>query len=128
MYNNIWYIIILIIIIIIIIISIIIIIIIIITIIIIIIIITIIISLYSRVHQMLWTGVFLGPCSSSPLCGPRNLRGIFAECAMLPVVLLFGVDLMRSCQALRFLDVLRDLRILLPGLRSPSTLLLPFLP
>ena len=45
---------------------------------IIIIIIMIIIPPYSRVHQMSWTGVFLGPGSSSPLRGPRNLRGIFA--------------------------------------------------
>ena len=61
--------------------------------IIIIIIIAIIITIippYSRVHQMFWTGVFLGPCSSSPLRGPRNLRGIFAGYELFPVVLLFG--------------------------------------
>ena len=51
---------------------------------------------------MSWTGVFFGPRSSSPLRGPRNLRGIFAGCELFPVVLLFGVDLVRSCQALDF--------------------------
>ena len=65
-------------------------------------IIIIIIPTYSRVHQMSWTGVFLGPCSSSSLRGPRNLRGIFAGCELFPVVLLFGVDLVRSSQALDF--------------------------
>ena len=75
---------------------------------------------------MFWTGVlFLGPCSSSPLRGPRNLRGIFARCELFPVILLFEVDLVRSCQGLRFSDVLRGLWVLLPGLRSPPALLLP---
>ena len=69
----------------------------------------IIISPYFRVHQIFWTGVFLSPCSLSPLRGPRNRRGIFAGCELFPVVLLFGVDLVRSCQALRFSDVLRGL-------------------
>ena len=77
---------------------------------------------------MFWTGVFLSPCSSSPLRGPRNLRGIFAGCELFPVVLLFGVDLVRSCRALRFSDVLRDLWVLLPGLRSPPAQLLPSFP
>ena len=36
---------------------------------------------------------------------PRNLRGIFAGCVLFLVVLLFGVDLMRSCQALGFSNV-----------------------
>ena len=67
--------------------------------------------------------VFLGPCSSSPLRGPRNLRGSFAGYELFPVVLLFEVDLVRSCQALRFSDVLRDLWVLLPGLRSPPAIL-----
>ena len=62
--------------------------------------------------------MILGPCSSTPVRGPRNLRGIFAGCELLPVVLLFGVDLVRSCQALRFLDVLRRLWVLIPGLRA----------
>ena len=88
----------------------------------------IIIPTYSCVHQVLWTGVFLGLCSSSPLRAPRNLRGIFAGCELFPVVLLFGVDLVRSCQALRFSDVLRGLWELLPGLRSPPALLLPSFP
>ena len=77
---------------------------------------------------MFWTGVFLGFCSSSPLRGPRNLRGIFAGCELFPVVLLFEVDLVKFCQALRFLDVLRGLWVLLPGLQSPPALLLPFFP
>ena len=88
----------------------------------------IIIPLYSRVHQMSWVGVFLGPCSSSPLRGPSNLRGIFAGCELFPVVLLFGVDLVKSCQAQRFSDVSRDLWVLLTGLRSPPALLLPSFP
>ena len=75
---------------------------------------------------MSWTGVFFGPCRLSPLRTSRNLRSIFA-CVMFKVVLLFGVDLVRSCQALRFLDVLQDFWVLLPGLRSP-TLLLPSFP
>ena len=33
---------------------------------------------YSRVHQMSWTSVFLGPSSSSPLRERKSLRGIFA--------------------------------------------------
>ena len=74
--------------------------------IIIIIIIIIIIPPYSLVHKMSWTGVFLDPCSLSLLRGPRNLRGILAGCELFPVVLLFGVDLMRSSQALRFSDIL----------------------
>ena len=75
---------------------------------------------------MSWTGVFLGYCSSSPLRGPNNLRGIFAGCEQFSVVLPFAVDLVRSCQALRFSDVARDLWVLLLGLRSPSALLLLF--
>ena len=69
--------------------------------------------------------MFLGLCGSSPLRGPRNLRGFFARCELFLVVLLFGVDLVRSCQALRFSDGLRGLWVLLPGLRLPLALLLP---
>ena len=65
---------------------------------------------------MSWTGVFLGPCNSSPLRVPRNLKDILAGCELSPVMLLFGVDLVRSYLALRFSDVLRDLWVLLPGL------------
>ena len=83
---------------------------------------------YSRVYQISWTGVFLGPCSSNPLRGPRNLRGIFAGCVLFPVVLFFGVDLVRSFQALRFFDVLRELWVLFPELRSLTALLLPSFP
>ena len=88
----------------------------------------VIIPPYSRVHQISWTGVFWSPCSSSPLRGPRNLRGIFAGCVLFSVVLLFGVDLVKFYQALRFLDVLRDLWVWLPGLRSSPALLLPSFP
>ena len=95
---------------------------------IIIIIIIIIIPPYSCVHQMFWIGVFFGPCSSSPLREPRNLRGIFAGCELFPVVLLYGVDLVRSFQALKFSNVLRCLWVLLPGLRSLLALLLPLFP
>ena len=52
----------------------------------------IIILPYSRVHHMSWAGVFLGPCSSSTLRGPRNLGGILAGCELFPVVLLFEID------------------------------------
>ena len=77
---------------------------------------------------MSWTGVFLGPCSSSPFRRPRNLNGIFAGCELFPEVLLCGVDLVISCQALRFPDVLKGLWVLLPGLRLPLALLLPSFP
>ena len=97
--------------------------------IIVIIIIVIIIPSYSRVRQISWTSVFLGPCSSNPLRGLRNLRAIFAGCVLFLLVLLFGVDSVRSCQALfRFSDVLRYLWVLFPGLRSPPALLLPSFP
>ena len=65
---------------------------------------------------MFWTGVFFGLCSSSPLRGARNLIGIFAGCELFSVELLFGVDSIRSFQALRFSDVLRDLWVLLSRL------------
>ena len=39
----------------------------------------IIIPTYSRVHQVFWTGVFLGLCSSSPLRAPRNLSEVFSQ-------------------------------------------------
>ena len=74
---------------------------------------------------MSWTGVFLGPYSLSPFRRPRNLRGNFAGCELFPVMLLLGVDLVRSCPALWFSDILRGLWVLLPGLRSPPAILLP---
>ena len=72
---------------------------------------------------MSWARVFLDPWSKGSLIGPRNLRGIFTGLELFPVVLLFRDDLVRFCQALRFLDVLRDIWVLLPRLRSPPALL-----
>ena len=78
-----------------------------------------------RHHHHCHHHVLFGSCSSSSLRGPRNLRGIFAECELFSVVLLFRVGLVKSCRALRFLDVLWYLWILLPGLRSSQALMLP---
>ena len=60
--------------------------------------------------------------------GPSSLSDMLAGCKQFSVVLLFGVDMMKSLQALRFLDVIRNLWVLLPGLRSPPALLLPSFP
>ena len=87
------------------------------------IVIIIIIPPSSCVHQMSWTSHSL-----ISLLGPRNLGGIFEGCELFPVVLHFGFDLVGSCQALRFSDILRDFWVLLPGLRSQPAMLLPSFP
>ena len=66
---------------------------------------------------MSWTGVFLGLCCSSPLRGPRNLKSIFSECELFLIVLLFGVDLVRSRSKV-FKCFTRSLGI---ALRAPIT-------
>ena len=69
--------------------------------------------------------MILVPCSSSPLRGPRNLRGIFEVCALFPVVLLSAVGLVLFYWDPRCSDVLLDLRESLRGLRW--LLVLPWL-